>query len=114
MFKDIAKKFISFLSNFKGNLFKTLFKGSPTKKKIFEAAGYILVTYHLTRFGIYWYKNRKIENNLTGYLEKIGKNVTTNNRWIVMVIPDSTFNASDWLMKYLINENFSVFFGNLF
>ena len=111
MLRRFVKNFIDHISKFKSALIGFLFKNSPKRRKVFEMAGYFLVTFHLARMTLNWYKHRHIESNLISRLKKSAQQVTEKNRWIVLVIPDSSFKMDDWLTKFLIQERYSVFFG---
>jgi hypothetical protein len=111
MLRSFAKKLIEYLSKAKSNIFSFLFKRSETKRKIFEMAGYILVCYHLGLLGMKWYQNRRFETNLIGRIEKNSLMVNPTNRWVVLLVQDTELNLNDWLITYLIKQQFSVFFG---
>lgn len=111
MLRRFMKNFIDHVSKLKSTISNFLFTGSNKRRRIFEVAGYLLVTYHLTRMGLSWYQNRQIDRDLVKTLKTSASQVSTNNRWLVLVVPDSMFVKDDWLVRFLVAERYSVFFG---
>lgn len=105
------KNLIDQISRLKSSLAEILFRGSYRRRRVFEVAGYLLVTYHLARLGFHWYRNRQIDRDMCKTLQISASQVSANNRWLVLVVPDSTFAADDWLIRFLVRQRYSVFFG---
>lgn len=111
--RRIFSSIASSVLKIKDGIIQLLFKSSEKRRKAFEVAGYILVTYHVYAFLRMYIRNRGISNNYKKDLVRY-KNPQSGKNWIIVVVLNKHFSVESKFMQVIGEHELSVFYSKYF